>query len=111
MKARLVYHTKDVDENGDIIEIKIWEVPPSEDKPHGFKYSLAYIHGNERVIGYDNSEHKGDHKHIEDEEIPYEFKSIDKLFEDFEKDIVEFRRKKNEDQKHKNRNKDQKGGL
>jgi len=25
------------------MEMKIWQVPVSKDKPHGFKYSLAYI--------------------------------------------------------------------
>lgn len=94
MRARLVYHTKDVDEKGDIIEIKIWQVPRTEDKPHGFKYSLAYISGSKRVIGYDNSERKGDHKHIEGKEIPYKFISIDRLFKDFEQDIARFKKEK-----------------
>ena len=31
------------------------------DKPHGYRYSLAYIVDGERVIGYDNGEGKGDH--------------------------------------------------
>jgi len=43
MKARLIYHSKDVYKGGDIMEMKIWQVPVSKDKPHGFKYSLAYI--------------------------------------------------------------------
>lgn len=88
MKARLVYHTKDVDDKGDIVEITIWEVPITRDKPHGFKYSMVYIVNNERVIGYDNSEGKGDHRHIRDKEFSYKFESIDKLFEDFKRDIA-----------------------
>jgi len=88
MKARLVYHSKDVDEDGDIVEIKIWAVPAAKDKPHGFKYSLAYIQGGKRVVGYDNSEGKGDHRHLGDRELAYKFQSIDRLFEDFEKDIA-----------------------
>lgn len=94
MKASLVYHTKDVDEDGDIIEIKIWVVPPAKDKPHGFKYSLAYIQNGTRVVGYDNGEGKGDHRHLEDRELAYKFHSIDGLFKDFERDITALKRGK-----------------
>ena len=88
MKAKLVRYTKVVDEIGNIIEIKIWELPePTKDKPHGYKYSLVYIVNGERVIGYDNTEDKGDHRHYKNKEEPYEFKNIDKLFEDFYQDI------------------------
>lgn len=83
-----MYHSKDVDDKGDIMEITIWDVPKTKDKPHGFKYSLVYIVNNARVIGYDNSEGKGDHRHLKDKEFSYEFESIDKLFEDFKKDIT-----------------------
>jgi len=41
------------------LEIKIWEVPKSQERPHGLKYSFVYICGTERVVGYDNSEGKG----------------------------------------------------
>lgn len=91
MDARLVYRSKDVDNNEDIVEITIWEVPITKDKPHGFKYSMAYIVNNKRVIGYDNAEGKGDHRHIGDKEIIYKFKSMDKLFQDFKRDIKRFR--------------------
>lgn len=91
MKAKLIYHSKDVDYNGDILEIAIWEVPISKDKPHGFKYSMAYMANNKRVIGYDNAEGKGDHRHIKDKEFTYKFKSIDKLFDDFKNDIKRFK--------------------
>lgn len=90
MKGRLVYHNKELQDNGDIVEIKIWEVPVTPDKPHGFKYSLVFIHKNKRVIGYDNAEQKGDHRHIGNRESEYKFKSISKLFEDFKKDMDKF---------------------
>ena len=64
------------------------------DKPHGFKYSLVYIKEGKRIIGYDNAERKGDHRHYEDKVYHYEFKSIDKLFEDFFNDV---RRVRHED--------------
>lgn len=91
MKARCVYHSKDIEDNGNIVEITIWEVPVTKDKPHGFKYSLVYIVDNKRVLGYDNSEGKGDHRHIKDKEFNYKFESIDKLFNDFKRDIESFK--------------------
>lgn len=63
MEARLIRHTKVYDEFGNIIEIKMWKVDPSQDKPHGYKYSLVYIVKGKRQIGYDNAEGKGDHRH------------------------------------------------
>ena len=88
MKASLVMHVKLEDEVNNTIEIKIWQLPePTEDKAHGYKYSLAYILEGERVIGYDNGENKGDHRHYRETEKPYRFKDIDRLIEDFYKDI------------------------
>ena len=51
MKARLIYHVKEIATDGDITEIKIWQVPKSKDKPHGIKYSLAYIREGKRLVG------------------------------------------------------------
>jgi len=44
-----------VDVDGSILEMKIWEVMSSKDKPHGLKYSLVYIECGERIVGYDNA--------------------------------------------------------
>ncbi|MBI2490427.1 MAG: hypothetical protein HYW12_12065 [Planctomycetes bacterium] len=87
MKAELVYHDKVVELPDSIVEIKIWSVPISIDKPHGYKYSFIYVKSGKRILGYDNAEGKGDHRHYEDKEEPYEFKNINKLFEDFYNDL------------------------
>lgn len=93
MKAQLVKHVKAVDELNNTIEIKIWQLPePTKDKPHGYKYSLVYIADDKRVIGYDNAEEKGDHRHYRIIEKGYEFKNIEKLLNDFYKDIVRYKR-------------------
>jgi len=86
-KAELVLHDKTIRPDGSIIEVKIWIVSETFDRPHGYKYSLAYIREGKRVVGYDNSEGKGDHRHYENKEEPYKFKGIDKLFEDFYGDV------------------------
>ena len=96
MKAKLIYHVKEIAEDGDIIEIRIWGVQESKDKPHGIKYSFAYIREGKRLIGYDNAEGKGDHKHVGDREIPYEFKNVDELFQDFYQDITKLSREDHE---------------
>jgi len=80
--------------NGDIIEIKTWRVSETPDKPHGFKYALVFIREGKRVVGYDNAERKGDHRHYKGKEHPYEFQGIDKLMEDFFNDV---RRARHED--------------
>ena len=87
MKAKLVYHVKEYHADGSIQEIKIWEVPTSKEKPHSLKYSFAYIVDGERVAGYDNAEGKGDHRHFEGRQYPYEFQSLEKLWDDFQSDI------------------------
>jgi len=93
MKAELIDHTKVVDEEGNTIEITLWKLPePTEDKPHGYKYSLVYINAGERVIGYDNAEGKGDHRHIRGKEKPYRFTDVWKLAQDFHKDIERYNR-------------------
>ena len=87
MKGTLVRHIKVVEDSGNILEVKLWRVNPSLDKPHGYKYSLVYIVKGKRVIGYDNSEGKGDHIHYKDSEEAYHFKGLRKLTDDFYKDI------------------------
>lgn len=91
MKAEPFIIRKRVYPDGDIVEIKSWHVDTTPDKPHGFKYSLIYIREGKRIIGYDNAERKGDHRHYRDAVSPYKFKGIDKLFEDFFNDVRRFR--------------------
>jgi hypothetical protein len=91
MQAELVFHEKVVEADGGIVEVKIWSVPEAPDMPHGYKYSLVYIKGGKRMVGYDNAEGKGDHRHYGDKEEPYGFKGIDELFEDFHRDVRRLR--------------------
>lgn len=93
MKARLVRHVKAVDELGNILEVKMWQLPkPSEDKPHAYKYSLVYIVNDERVIGYDNAEGKSDHRHYGKKESSYCFRSLAQLAQDFYRDVEKYKR-------------------
>lgn len=76
MRATLVNHVKVRDERGNIVETRMWEVSPCQDKPHGYKYSLVYIVNGVRVIGYDNGEEQGDHRHFGDTQQPYKFTTL-----------------------------------
>ena len=89
--AELVYHEKRYFSDTSFQEIKIWKVPESKDKPHGFKYSFAYIVNNERIVCYDNAESKGGHKHYREKEYSYNYQSMNKLWKDFSNDIKRFR--------------------
>ncbi len=93
MAGVLIRHSRLRDSEGGLIEVKLWSVPPTVDKPHGFKYSLAYIVGRKRIIGYDNGERRGDHRHYGAREEPYEFESIDMLIRDFLEDVAKWRKK------------------
>ena len=92
--AELAYHEKRYFADGSFQEVKIWRVPHSEDKPHGLKYSFAYIVAEERVIGYDNSEGKGDHRHHKGREYPYKFQGLDRLWRDFNNEVARFKEEK-----------------
>ncbi len=87
MKANKLFHAKEMFKDG-FVEVLIWQVPesvpPSE---HLFKYRLVYIVNGERIIGYDNERRKGDHKHILQEQLAYEFIDPEQLIKDFYSDI------------------------
>jgi hypothetical protein len=94
VKGRLITHIKVLEDDGNTIEVKMWKINPSPDRPHGYKYSLAYIVKGKRVIGYDNAEGKGDHRHYGNKEEPYRFKDLRTLVEDFYRDMERHKRGK-----------------
>ncbi|MBI1820318.1 MAG: hypothetical protein HY036_10495 [Nitrospirae bacterium] len=79
MKGQLLQYRKFTDELGHTIEMKLWKVSVSKEKPHGYKYSLVYIVNDQRVIGYDNHEMRTDHRHYGKDVEPYQFETIEKL--------------------------------
>jgi hypothetical protein len=90
MGTQLLLHTKQM-QGDEIVEIKIWAVPKSADKPHGIKISLVYVKSAKRVLGYDNAEGKGYHKHLGDREEPYHFTDVWRLLADFKKELKQLR--------------------
>ena len=88
MKARRIFHDKAVLPDGFIVEMTIWQLPePSMERPHGLKYSLFFGREGRRIVGYDNERGKGDHKHLDDQEVAYCFVSVEQLVADFLADV------------------------
>ncbi len=56
---------------------------PVQPTDHGFKYRAAYIANGERIVGFDNERGKGDHCHLDGQELPYQFTFVEQLVEDF----------------------------
>lgn len=70
----------------------VWRVPqPVPPSVHPYKYRLVYIVEGIRVVGFDNERGKGDHCHLEGREQGYAFVDLDRLIEDFIRE-VELRR-------------------
>jgi hypothetical protein len=88
MKATLLARSKEVRDDGTIVEVVIWElpepIPPSE---HNYKYRLFYGQPGEDRVRYDNERGKGDHRHLAGKEYDYKFVSLEQLLDDFERDI------------------------
>jgi hypothetical protein len=68
--------------------MKAYQVPKTQSIPHGYKYSLVYIYGGQRLVGYDNHEQKSDHRHHRTVTRPYAFASVDRLIDDFLSDVA-----------------------
>lgn len=86
-EALLVLKTRTV-QSGGIVEMVVWRlskpVPPAE---HLFKYRLVFVRDGKRVVGYDNERGKGDHKHLDERQVPYRFIDIETLMADFIRDV------------------------
>jgi hypothetical protein len=92
MKARLIFYRKNIERNGDIVEMRIWRVQSSKRMPSGMKYSLVYISEGKRIIGYDNAEGKGHHRHYKNKEFAYDFQDVGNLIQDFYADVEKVKR-------------------
>jgi Family of unknown function (DUF6516) len=70
-------------------ELVVWRVPKSvRGSSHDFKYRLALVVNRVCVMRYDNEAGKGDHRHvIRGGEQPYQFIDVDRLLEDFWRDV------------------------
>jgi hypothetical protein len=92
MKAQRAFYDRAEFPDGAIIEMSIWHVPSAvSGSTHQLKYSLFYGYPGQRVVGYDNERGKGDHRHLGNAEEPYAFSNVERLVEDFLKDVKRIR--------------------
>jgi hypothetical protein len=84
MQARLITRFRSITPDGGVIELVIWKVPaPVPPTEHGYKYRAVYARNGLRIVGFDNERGKGDHCHLDGQEQPYSFVSVEQLVEDF----------------------------
>ena len=90
MKAVLVRHEKFIVRRRYVIEISVHQVAKSERYRDGLKWGLICV---DQVTGrrvlMDNHHPKGPHIHIEDDELPYDFRNLDQLVTDFRRLVNE----------------------
>ncbi len=89
VRATPVLREKGINDEGNITELAIWQVPRTARKPPSVRYRLAFIRCGERApaVLYDNHAPKRDHRHLEGVEEPYEFRGVDQLIVDFAADV------------------------
>jgi hypothetical protein len=84
MKAQLLLKQRLVLSESTFAEIVIWQLPaPLDGSTHDYKYRLAYVVNGDCVLRYDNEVGKGNHLHINEQEIVYNFVSTEQLIDDF----------------------------
>jgi hypothetical protein len=92
MRARLVFHKKEVYPDGSLTEIRIWQVNKQSAFPTGVKYAFYFVGPppeREVIIGYDNHHRKGHHRHVGEKETPITAPSVSVLLQRFRQEVTE----------------------
>jgi hypothetical protein len=93
MKAVALVRTRIVFSRTAFAELALWRIArPVAGSTHEFKYRLAYVVDGVCVLRYDNEAGKGDHRHFNEEQAAYTFKTAGKLVADFQRDIARWNR-------------------
>ena len=92
MNAKLMLNEHHILSENAFVEMVVWLLSsPLSKSHHGFKYRLALVVNSNCVLRYDDEAGKGDHKHIDEDEIPYIFTTPKALLEDFWNDVDKWR--------------------
>ena len=93
MKAKLLFRKREGLTETAFVELVIWQVPePVRGSQHVFKYRLALVSEGICVLRYDNEAGKGNHKHVQEREVPYRFIDLENLQADFWMDVDGWRK-------------------
>ena len=69
--AELLFDQRNTLDSRTFVEIVVWQLPrPVGGSIHSFKYRLALVIDDVCVLRYDNEAGKGDHRHLQDKEVP-----------------------------------------
>jgi hypothetical protein len=94
MKAELLLKERHVIGPGQFVELKVWRVAqPVTGSAHNLKYALVCVVDGVCVLRYDNEAGKGDHKHVGDDEVAYQFTTAQQLLADFWNEVEAWRPK------------------
>ena len=92
MNAEQMINERHVVSENAFVEMVVWRLPsPVLGSYHGFKYRLTLVVKGCCVLRYDNEAGKGDHKHVDENEIPYVFTTPQALLDDFWNDVENWR--------------------
>ena len=92
MAAKLILNERHILSENAFVEMVVWQLQsPLAGSHHGLKYRLALVVNQNCILRYDNEAGKGDHKHIEEDKIPYVFTTPKALIEDFCNDVGKWR--------------------
>ncbi len=95
VKAELLIRERVVYPDGAQVEMVVWRLPKATPPSrHRFKYRLVCVVAGRRVLGYDNEQGKGDHRHFGEREERFAFSSIERLLEQFSSEVEAIRRRK-----------------
>jgi hypothetical protein len=84
MTARLLLRERRIIAEDRFAEVVIWHVPrPVHGSDHDYKYSLAFVVNGVCVLRFDNEAGKGNHKHLGEIEVAYDFTTLPQLVTDF----------------------------
>lgn len=92
MNAKLMLSERHTITEIAFVEMVVWRLPlPLPGSCHSFKYRLALVVSGSCVLRYDNEAGKGDHKHVGQVEISYDFTTPQALLDDFWNDVDKWR--------------------
>ncbi|MFB6308699.1 MAG: DUF6516 family protein [Haloarculaceae archaeon] len=95
MPATVVYRDESEKPDGSRYEMIAWQVPASDEYPHGLKYSFQYMDADgDTLLRFDNSPYHLDvgrhHRHTPGGDIEeLEFTSLSDLIERFQNEVNE----------------------
>jgi Family of unknown function (DUF6516) len=88
MDAKPIARAKEIRDDGSIVEIVIWRLAqPVAPCTHLYKYRLYFGAAGECRVRYDNERGNGDHRHVNNVEEAYQFVSVTRLLDDFQRDV------------------------